>query len=80
MLDTGFGNIIKENFVLKSKTVNYNNILKLSGINEYSLHSWRNHFIFWGKEVTFHIVSKDFPTFYNPTYRVTIFLNRLPQR
>jgi len=40
MLDTGSGpNIIKENFVPKGKTVNYNNILKLNDINEYLVYT-----------------------------------------
>jgi len=63
MLDTGSRpNIIKENFVLKGKTVNYNNILKLNGINEYPVYSFREiTLLLLGKEVTFHIVSNDFP-------------------
>jgi len=40
MLDNGSGpNIIKENFVSKNKTVNYNNILKLNGINKYPVYT-----------------------------------------
>ncbi|KYN39383.1 hypothetical protein ALC56_06201, partial [Trachymyrmex septentrionalis] len=39
MLDTGSGpNIIKETFIPKSSTIDYNNILKLNGINEYPVY------------------------------------------
>jgi len=63
MLDTGSGpNILKENFVPKGKTVNYNNILKLNGINEYPVYTLGEITLpLLGKEVTFHIVSSDFP-------------------
>jgi len=63
MLDTGSGpNIIKENFVPKGKTINYNNILKLNGINEYPVYTLGEITLpLLGKEVTFHIVSSDFP-------------------
>jgi len=63
MLDTGSGpNIIKENFVPKNKTVNYNNILKLNDINKYSVYTLGEiTFPLFEKEVTFHIVSNDFP-------------------
>jgi len=62
MLDTGSGpNIIKENFVPKGKTVNYNNILKLNGINEYPVYTLGEITLsLLGKEVIFHIVSNDF--------------------
>jgi len=40
MLDTGsWPNIIKENFVPKGKTVNYNNILRLNDINKYPVYT-----------------------------------------
>jgi len=63
MLDTGSGlNIIKENFVPKNKTVNYNNILKLNGINKYPVYTLGEITLpLFEKEVTFHIVSNDFP-------------------
>jgi len=63
MLDTGSGpNIIKENFVPKNKTVNYNNILKLNGINKYPVYTLGESTLpLFEKEVTFHIVSNDFP-------------------
>jgi len=69
MLDTGSElNTIKENFVPKNKTVNYNNILKLNGINKYLVYTLGeiNHPLF-EKEVTFYIVSNDFQ-FHNPVY------------
>jgi len=43
MLDTGSRpNIIKENLP-KGKVVNYTNVLKLNGMNEYPIYPWRNH-------------------------------------
>jgi len=47
MFDTDSGpNIIKENFVPKGKIINYNNILKLNGINEYPV----SLYLFWEKK------------------------------
>jgi len=80
MLDTGSGpNIIKENFVPKGKPVNYDNILKLNGINEYPVYTLGKITLpLLGKEVTFHIVM--IFQFHNPAYWATIFSNKLPQR
>jgi hypothetical protein len=63
MLDTGSGpNIIKENFVPKGKTINYNNILKLSGINEYPVYTLGEITLtIFEKNVIFHVVSNNFP-------------------
>ena len=63
MLDTGSGpNIIKEHFVPSDKIINYNNILKLSGINEYPVYTLGEVVLpLFEKEITFHIVSNDFP-------------------
>lgn len=63
MLDTGSVlNIIKENFISESKIVNYNNILKLNGINEYSIYTLGEVTLsLFGQPITFHIVSNDFP-------------------
>jgi len=62
MLDTGSGpNIIKQNFVPKNKTVNYNNILKLNGINEFPVYTLGEITLsLFEKEVIFYIVSNDF--------------------
>ena len=63
MLDTGSGpNIIKETFIPKGRTIDYNNILKLNGINEYPVYTLGKITLsVFGKEVIFHIVSSDFP-------------------
>jgi len=63
ILDIGSGsNIIKENFVLKNSIVNYNNILKLNGMNKYPIYMLRKLILpFFGESVTFHIISGDFP-------------------
>jgi len=57
MLNTGSGpNIIKENFVPKGfipKTVNYNNILKLNGINKYPVYTLREITLPFGKGSNF---------------------------
>jgi len=62
MLDIGSGpNIIKENLP-KGKIVNYTNVLKLNGINEYPVYTLGEITLpLFEKEVIFHIVSNDFP-------------------
>ena len=62
MLDTGSGpNIIKKNFIPKDSIVNYNNILNLNGINEYSVYTLGEIIFLFDEKITFHIVSSDFP-------------------
>ncbi|KYN50254.1 Zinc finger CCHC domain-containing protein 13, partial [Cyphomyrmex costatus] len=63
MLDTGSGpNVIKEKFAPKNRTVNYNNILKLNGINEYPVYTLGEITIpLFEQNVTFLLVSDDFP-------------------
>ena len=63
MLDTGSGpNIIKENFVPTDSIINYNNILKLNGINEYPVYTLGEIILPLFKEkITFHIVASNFP-------------------
>jgi len=80
MLDTDFGpNIIKENFVPKGKTVNYSNILKLSGINEYPVYTLGEITLsFLGKElfISYRMIFQS----HNPVYWATIFSSKLLQR
>lgn len=63
MLDTGSGpNIIKENFIPKNIKINYTNILKLNGINNYPVYTLGEVTLtLFGLPVSFHIVSNDFP-------------------
>ncbi|XP_036141910.1 uncharacterized protein LOC118646187 [Monomorium pharaonis] len=62
-LDTGYEiNLIKENFVPKNKTINYDNILELNGIYDYPTYTLGEiNLLLYGKEITFHIVTNDFP-------------------
>jgi len=63
MLDAGSGpNVIKGAFIPKNNIVDYNNILKLNGINEYPVYTLGKITLpFFGKKVIFYIVSNDFP-------------------
>lgn len=63
MLDTGSGpNIIKEDFVPKGTDVNFSNILKLNGINNYPVYTLGEITLaLFDSLVSFHIVSNDFP-------------------
>ncbi|KAM0724682.1 Retrovirus-related Pol polyprotein from transposon 412 [Formica fusca] len=63
MLDTGSGpNIIKENLVPEEININYTNILKLNGINNYAVYTLGEITLTLFKiPVIFHIVSNDFP-------------------
>ncbi|KAM0732966.1 Retrovirus-related Pol polyprotein from transposon 412 [Formica fusca] len=63
MLDTGSGpNIIKENLVPEEININYTNILKLNGINNYSVYTLGEITLtLFEIPVIFHIVSNDFP-------------------
>jgi len=62
MLDTGSGpNIIKENFIPTDSIINYNNILKLNGINEYPVYTLGEIILpLFGEKVTFHSLSSNF--------------------
>jgi len=81
MLDTGSGpNIIKKNFIPKCKVVNYTNVLKLNGINEYLIYTLgKITLLFLEKKVIFHIVSNDFPIPHSGILAM-IFSNRLPRK
>ncbi|KMQ85713.1 hypothetical protein RF55_15566, partial [Lasius niger] len=63
MLDTGSGpNILKENFIPKDININYTNILKLNGINNYPVYTLGEITLtLFELPVSFHIVSSDFP-------------------
>ncbi|KAL0111266.1 hypothetical protein PUN28_012870 [Cardiocondyla obscurior] len=63
MLDTGSGpNIIKENLISDKLKIDYGNILRLNGINDYPVYTLGRVIIpLFIKQVIFHIVSKDFP-------------------
>jgi len=72
MLNIGSGsNIIKENLILNGKIVNYTNILKLNGINEYSVYTPLDHIIPFRKESKF-LYCQMFQ-FHNPVYWTMIF-------
>jgi len=51
-------NIIKENFISRDITVDHNNILKLNGINEYPVYSWRNTLLLFENKVIFHCIKR----------------------
>ncbi|KAM0730323.1 Retrovirus-related Pol polyprotein from transposon 17.6 [Formica fusca] len=63
MLDTGSGpNIIKENLIPEEININYTNILKLNGINNYPVYTLGEITLtLFEIPVIFHIVSNDFP-------------------
>ncbi|KYN39291.1 hypothetical protein ALC56_06332 [Trachymyrmex septentrionalis] len=56
MLDAGSGpNVIKGAFIPKNNIVDYNNILKLNGINKYPVYTFGKITLsLFGKEVIFH--------------------------
>lgn len=63
MLDTGSGpNLIKEQHINNRNDINHINILKLNGINNYPVFTLGEIILtLFGRPVSFHIVSDDFP-------------------
>ncbi|KAL6255671.1 hypothetical protein P5V15_012916 [Pogonomyrmex californicus] len=55
-------NIIKENLIPEDEKINYTNILKLNGINNYPGYTLgKITLILFNKPITFHIVANNFP-------------------